>query len=74
MRTSADHDCWVLADRGEKVKARMVARQANWGTWCDAYAATPRPLSIRFVLHRALSYRWPAWVGHVSTAFLHAGL
>eukprot|EP00972_Heterocapsa_arctica_P007158 1044764-Heterocapsa_arctica.AAC.1 len=44
---------WVLFDRGEKVKARVVARQVKWGTWRDAYAATPRPLLIRFVLHRA---------------------
>eukprot|EP00972_Heterocapsa_arctica_P076745 11319569-Heterocapsa_arctica.AAC.1 len=38
---------WVLADRGEKVKARLVARQVNYGVWGDTYAATPRPLSIR---------------------------
>eukprot|EP00972_Heterocapsa_arctica_P060852 8974775-Heterocapsa_arctica.AAC.1 len=37
---------WVLTDCGEKVKARLVARQVNWGTWCDAFAATPRPVSI----------------------------
>eukprot|EP00972_Heterocapsa_arctica_P073805 10895666-Heterocapsa_arctica.AAC.1 len=65
---------WVLADRGEKVKARLVARQVNWGTWCDAFAATPRPVSIRFVQHRALANSWRVWTGDVSTAFLHAGL
>eukprot|EP00972_Heterocapsa_arctica_P028810 4238334-Heterocapsa_arctica.AAC.1 len=26
---------WVLADRGEKVKARLVARQVNYGVWSD---------------------------------------
>eukprot|EP00972_Heterocapsa_arctica_P094393 13920518-Heterocapsa_arctica.AAC.1 len=30
----------------------MVARQVNWGTWCDAYAATPRPLSIACIASR----------------------
>eukprot|EP00972_Heterocapsa_arctica_P095764 14123771-Heterocapsa_arctica.AAC.1 len=38
---------WVLSDRDETVKCRLVACEVNYGEWRDAFAATPTSMSMR---------------------------
>ena len=45
---------WVLTDRGETVKARLVAQEVNHGDWADVFAATPTWASLRLFLQMAL--------------------
>ena len=65
---------WVLADKGTRVKARLVAQQLNLGQWSDAYAATPTTPGQRIVLCLAARCGLELKFGDVSTAFLNAGL
>ena len=65
---------WVLTDRGEVVKARLVAQEVNHGDWADVFAATPTWASLRLLLQMALKKGWKVKLADISTAFLHAEL
>ena len=65
---------WVLTDRGETVKARLVAQEVNHGDWADVFAATPTWASLRLLLQMALKKGWKVKLADIATAFLHAVL
>ncbi|CAE8615096.1 unnamed protein product [Polarella glacialis] len=66
---------WVLNEKSAgMVKARLVAQQLNKGEPCDAFAATPALSSLRLILCLGLPRGYTAFLGDVSTAFLHAGI
>jgi hypothetical protein len=65
---------WVLSDRGETVKARLVAQEVNKGDWMDVFAATPMSASLRILLQRAIKLGWTVQLADLSTAFLYAKL
>ena len=65
---------WVLSDRGETVKARLVAQEVNYGDYMDAFAATPMSASLRVLLKIAMQRGWPVRLADLSTAFLYARL
>ena len=66
---------WVLRLKSTgKVRARLVATQVNWGSWVDAFAATPTNMALRICLWFALLFGFACKLGDVSVAFLHAWL
>lgn len=62
---------WVLSDRGETVKARLVAQEVNYGDYMDAFAATPMLAGLRVLLKIAMRRGWPVRLADLSTAFLY---
>ena len=40
---------WVLRQRKDSVKARLVAQEVNVGSWADAFAATPTLVGQRIL-------------------------
>ena len=65
---------WVLSDRGEAVKARLVAQGVNYGDYMDVFAATPMSATLRVLLKIAMQRGWPVRLADLSTAFLYARL
>ena len=66
---------WVLIQRADAVKARLVGQELSDGGHPDElYCPTPRHVAHRLVLAQALRRKWPVRVGDVKTAFLHAML
>jgi hypothetical protein len=64
---------WVLRNKGDRVKARVVAQELNRGEFKDTFAAAPSALVTRLVLWQCV--RSPNFVCatlDVSAAFLHA--
>ena len=64
---------WVLVRKptGE-IKARLVAKDFNDGSWVDSFSSTPTQQSLRLALYLSVGYRWTVCAGDFSTAFLHA--
>ena len=50
---------WVIIDKGDRVRARMVACQVAYNRWGGTFAATPTPMSIRLLCQQALAREWP---------------
>ena len=68
---------WVLRSRAvnpPKVKARIVAREINDGSYQDAYAASPTTTGQRLLLFFASLMGWMVTLPDVSAAFLQAML
>eukprot|EP00435_Cladocopium_sp_Y103_P063364 s1247_g25.t1 len=65
---------WVLRQKGNSVRARIVAKgyteEVNDNG--DIYASTPISCVLRLLLTLALTFNWIVRTGDISTAFLHA--
>ena len=65
---------WVLRDKGDKVRARIVAKGYTEQIE-DAdtiYASTPIFCILRILLTMAMAKQWTVKAGDISVAFLHA--
>ena len=65
---------WVLRDKGDKVRARIVAKGYTEQIE-DAdkiYASTPIFSTLRILLTMAMAKQWTVKAGDISVAFLHA--
>ena len=65
---------WVLRDKGDKVRARIVAKGYTEQIE-DAdtiYASTPIFCILRILLTIAMTRQWTIKAGDISVAFLHA--
>ena len=65
---------WVLRDKGDKVRARLVAKGYTEQIE-DAdtiYASTPIFCILRILLTMAMAKQWTVKAGDISVAFLHA--
>ena len=65
---------WVLCDRGETVKARLVACDVAHGRREDVWAGTPTSTGQKLLLYYALARDWQVSTADVATAFLNAPL
>eukprot|EP00972_Heterocapsa_arctica_P075383 11120273-Heterocapsa_arctica.AAC.1 len=63
---------WLLKQRPDDVKARIIVQEVNDGSPRDSYAATPTSMGRRLLMAIATRNRWSTQFGDVSTAFLHA--
>ena len=65
---------WVLRDKGNKVRARIVAKgfRETIHDLDDIYASTPIFCVLRTLLTLASNNGWIGITGDISTAFLHA--
>ncbi len=63
---------WIVHQKPDKMKARIVAQQVNTGEWADTFAATPVHVSQRLLVHRALVRGYLLGNIDIGTAFLHA--
>ena len=65
---------WVLRDKGNNVRARIVAKGYTEAVndLDDIYASTPIFCVLRTLLTICLNRGWIARTGDISTAFLHA--
>ena len=64
---------WVLRQKGNAVRARIVAKGYTEDVNNDdIYASTPIFCVLRLLLTMSLSNRWIVRAGDISTAFLHA--
>eukprot|EP00435_Cladocopium_sp_Y103_P017749 s2691_g4.t1 len=65
---------WVLRDKGNNVRARIVAKgyTESVNDLDDIYASTPIFCVLRTLLTICLNRGWIARTGDISTAFLHA--
>ena len=52
----------------------MVCNEINYGSWRDAFAATPTSIGLRMVLWWATLHHWATCVGDIVAAFLFAHL
>ena len=67
---------WVLKEKGDGVRARLVAQGYNQELELDqsTYASTPQLVTLKFLCANAVSRRLLIKLGDISTAFLHAVL
>ena len=67
---------WVLKEKGDGVRARLVAQGYNQELELDqsTYASTPPLVTLKFLCANAVSRRLLIKLGDISTAFLHAVL
>ena len=64
---------WVITVKPcGTVKARLVARDVNNGTWQDTFSSTPSSTGLRCALALAAHRGWSVVTGDLTTAFLHA--
>ena len=65
---------WVLRQKGNTVRARIVAKGYTEDVKDndDIYASTPIFCVMRLLLTLAISFNWIVRTGDISTAFLHA--
>ena len=63
---------WIVHQKPDKMKARIVAQQVNTGEWADTFAATPVHVSQRLLVHRALARGYLLGNIDIGTAFSHA--
>ena len=61
---------WVLRQKGNTVRARIVAKGSDDND--DSFASTPIFCVLRMLLVLALCNSWICLTGDISTAFLHA--
>ena len=54
------------------VKARLVVRDLNDGSWQDTFSSTPSSVGLRCALSVAASRGWSVLTGDLTAAFLHA--
>ena len=54
------------------VKARLVVRDLNDGSWQDTFSSTPSSVGLRCALSGAASRGWSVLTGDLTAAFLHA--
>ena len=57
-----------------EIKARLVAKDFNDGSWIDSFSSTPTQQSLRMALYLSVRLRWSVCAGDFSTAFLHADI
>jgi hypothetical protein len=67
---------WVLKEKGDTVRARLVAQGFSQALTDDqeTYASTPPLTTLKLVLSLSLSRNHVLLVGDISTAFLHAAI
>ncbi|CAE8639057.1 unnamed protein product, partial [Polarella glacialis] len=65
---------WVLRDKGDRVRVRLVARQINFGDRQDTFAARPSTAGQRILLALAALKGYTPVVGDFGAAFLHESL
>ena len=64
---------WVITVKPcGTVKARLVARDVNNGSWQDTFSSTPSSAGLRCALALAAHRGWSVVTGDLTTAFLHA--
>jgi len=63
---------WLLVQKPDKVKARLVAQEVAFTHRDDCWAGTPTSVGQRLLLRRSLQTGWSTRQGDIATAFLHA--